>query len=1247
MLCCRLGSIKKLRLGRAVLVLLPIALFSRSVRAQADVLRGRITGDSGAAVAGAAVVATSVSGGLARKAMTGADGRYTITVPNGDGDYWVDVTAIGYAPRRVEIRRVLDEQILIADVRLSRGGVALDPVRVRSSRRMPAPDSGGTDVGGAEMRIATDAATAEQLANLALLAATVPGVQLIPAADGSVAGFSVFGLANDQNTTTLNGMRVDLGSLPRDAAFDASVATSPYDVSRGGFSGAQLALRSRPPSNLTLRANSLAFDAPWLQWTDPAGRALGQDFGSVSVGGVFTSPIERDHAFAHIAYQAARRFSAMRTLVNTDAAGLQALGLAPDSVQRLLTIAQRLGIPSSVAGIPGQRLTEQGLVYGNVDLLGAGGASRALDVTFAANWNRQTPSALAVGSIPSHAGRRDFAQGVVQVQHTGSFGPGVLSETQAGIGASASGATRYLNLPDASILINSMLPDGSASVGRASVGGSQYLDQSQSAVNLSMANHLSWFSDDNAHRIMLTSELTVDRLREALAANRLGAFRFNSLSDFENGVPASFERQLASPRHDISIYTAGLALGDAYTPVDNLQLNYGLRVDANRFGGGPAMNPRVEQTFGVRNDGVPDRVRFSPRAGFAYHRADARRAAALEGGARDAGMTLRGGIGVFQGLPSVGLPGQALDHTGLPSAEQQLTCSGSAVPRPDWSAYRATTAAIPSTCADGSGPTAFADDQPNVVLFAPGYSSPRSVRSNLQWSAPVADGRLNARAELSYSLNLNQPGSVDLNFDGTPRFALGAEADRPVYVEPSSIVPETGVPFNRDARRSDAFGHVTELRSDLRSEAKQLVLSLAPAGFHSAVNWSVAYVYSNIREQLYGFANTDGDPSSRGWARSSFDSRHQIVYTVGYDLLDLFRLTWTGSVRSGAPFTPMVSGDVNGDGLENDRAFIFSPAAADSTTAARMRAVIDGAPSSVRRCLTSQEGRVAARNSCEGPWASTAALTIGFNPVRWWRSNRVDVQFQIANPLGAADLVANGAGHLRGWGQVPIPDATLLYVRGFDPGARRFSYDVNPRFGSTAPALTTLRAPVIATAIVRVDVGPTREKQTLIQQLDRGRRTPGTRLSEAALKALYGTSSVFNPMAAILRVADSIGLDARAADSITVLNAAFLRKTEQIWTPVARDLAALPADYDDGAAYALYLRGRRATIDALVELGPIVERVLTSEQRRRLPAYLLAHLDPRYLATIRSGTAGLGLAFLPGVSAPRTSGSGAGIATVR
>ena len=44
-------------------------------------------------------------------------------------------------------------------------------------------------------------------------------------------------------------------------------------------------------------------------------------------------------------------------------------------------------------------------------------------------------------------------------------------------------------------------------------------------------------------------------------------------------------------------------------------------------------------------------------------------------------------------------------------------------------------------------------------------------------------------------------------------------------------------------------------------------------------------------------------------------------------------VTAFGRFQSGNPFTPSVSGDVNGDGYNNDRAFIYNPATTTNPTA--------------------------------------------------------------------------------------------------------------------------------------------------------------------------------------------------------------------------------------------------------------------------------------------------------------------------
>src|SRR5450756_2704784 len=87
-------------------------------------------------------------------------------------------------------------------------------------------------------------------------------------------------------------------------------------------------------------------------------------------------------------------------------------------------------------------------------------------------------------------------------------------------------------------------------------------------------------------------------------------------------------------------------------------------------------------------------------------------------------------------------------------------------------------------------------------------------------------------------------------------------------------------------------------------------------------------------------------------------------------------------------------------------------------------------------------------------------MSLSFNPLKFRLPQRATLSLQVANPLGAADLLMHSNNNLRGWGQFAFPDPTLLAVRGFDPQTQRYKYDVNQRFGSTIPAFTAVRAPV-------------------------------------------------------------------------------------------------------------------------------------------------------------------------------------------
>ena len=297
-----------------------------------------MTGPDSLPVERATVTVTSLNGNITRNARTDKNGRFTIAFPGDEGDYMVSIAALGFTGKRFEIKRTGDQDILVADARLSKSAAQLDAVKVQANRDKPQRDPNASDIGGSERSVNASNVSADALGDLAALAASMPGVQLIPGADGAPAGFSVLGLSPDQNATTLNGMNFGGANIPRDANVSSSLVTSLHTTYRAATSAAGvLNIRTGRASNYIVRTTSANIDAPAAQWTDRAGQALHQQYANVSLGGLFAGPIQPDKSFFNLAYQLGRRQSDLQSLLTTDALGLQTAGISSDSANRLVS----------------------------------------------------------------------------------------------------------------------------------------------------------------------------------------------------------------------------------------------------------------------------------------------------------------------------------------------------------------------------------------------------------------------------------------------------------------------------------------------------------------------------------------------------------------------------------------------------------------------------------------------------------------------------------------------------------------------------------------------------------------------------------------------------------------------------------------------------------------------------------------------------------------------------------------------
>ncbi|MEP6780760.1 MAG: carboxypeptidase-like regulatory domain-containing protein [Gemmatimonadaceae bacterium] len=1213
----------KARIQLALLLSVSIPFAPLSAQQAADVIRGRVMSPDSQPIVGAQVTAISYLGGITKSKRTDKNGRYSITYPNGEGDYWLSFAAIGYTGQRFEVKRIADEEVLIADVKLS-NTQTLGTVTINAAGpRQPPGRNDGTqsaDVTGGDRSIANVLLPPDQMGNLAAMAGAMAGVQLIPGVDGNPDKFSIFGLDGSQNNTSLNGQQSGATTIPRDAGVSTQLRSG-FDIANGGFSGAQIAVNTSSGTNYISRSGSGQFNAPQIQWNDRIGRAT--EYSSISLGGRMSGPIVMDKDFYTFSIQVDHRSQNLATLGSTTPVIYQSAGIAADSVTRLRAILGDLRVPIGASGIGSSSPRDAASVLGGLDWAPKSASSgHAFNLAYNGSYNSSGPSSLSPLQTPASLSSTTSLNGSMQLRHTNFFGDGILTESMFALSGSSARNNPYVDLPGGSVLVTSILDDGSATPRSLNFGGGSNAS-TNSTQSVSGRNSLSWFSSNNKHRLKLISELRTDRSSSERAFNLLGRYTYQSLADLSAGHPSSFTRSLNSVDQSGSALVGAIALGDAWRKTPNLQIQYGVRIDGNRFLSRPDDNSAVKDAFGIANTNVPNKIYLSPRFGFSYFYGKQTQIAIADGFAFGPKAVIRGGSGIFQNVRGPDLASGAIANTGLPGSSQQITCTGTATPAANWDVLQGNDALIPTQCADGTGGTLFANSLPSVTLFNKGYSQEKSWRTNMSWAGNILDNRFALTLTGNYSLNFNQADALDLNFSPVQQFALSEESGRPVYVQSTSIDPTSGLIATRDSRQSSLFNTVSELRSDLHSQTRQLQVQLQPFYFYAPkFRWNMSYAYVNVSQQYRGFSSTVGDPFEIRTGTAS-GPRHDLSLGFVYSLANAVTFSLGARVASGTRFTPTIAGDVNGDGRFNDRAFIFDPATtSDPAVAAAMQNLLKNASGSARDCLQSQLGKFAERNSCVSSWTvSNTSLRITINPAKIRLPNRTSLSLTISNPAGAADLLLHGENKLHGWGQTPNIDQSLLYVRGYDAAKLRYKYEVNQRFGSTRALQTVSRTPVVMTLIVGVDFAPTRDWQNLRQQLDRGRTRAGVKMPEPQVRQM--SLSLFqNPMARMLQTGEALHLTRTQADSLATMSRRYTKLVDSLWTPAAKFLATLPKEYDRAEAQARFVAAREVAIGYLIKVAPGIKGMLTKGQTRVLSPQIASVLEPRYLQLVQKGLAG-------------------------
>lgn len=1135
----------RIRLACCILATALLALAPRPARAQigsaTDIITGVVIGEDGQPVQDAAVEAWSVETQVTRRARTDARGRFTILFPDGGGQYRMTVRMIGMAPRIELIQRTADEDRLVWNVRLAGDAVTLDAINVSGARLNP---SDGPTPGSEERRF-----TADQLSRLPTdatdlmsLAGLVPGVLTISSTDTTATAFSVAGLGPDANALTLDGLLFGNSTIPQEGLRATRVVTNTYDVSLGQFSGGLITSTTRSGSNVLQGSSQYQLRDENLAVTDDSSAYAAGFTQNVLSGGV-GGPIVKDKLFLFVSGQARLRSNPQQTLLSAHDADDLRLGVTPANVQAFYGILDSLGVNHlSVNGLAAQSndnysgLARLDFVLSNNHSLMLRGDLRGTS---------QDPTRLGALALPQTAGDLTSGGGGLMAVLTSHFGATVLNEMRGYYQGANNAGTPFTLLPAGRVQVASTLPDGTVGVTTLAFGGANGLPTQSRSNSFEASDELSWLPGTGGHRIKFGGSFLTETSHSIVGGNTLGTFTYNSLGDLAAGTPASFSRTLNILERNAADTRWSGYLGDVWVIARPFQLTYGVRVEGSAFGDLPGYNGAVDSAFGLRTDYLPRETHVSPRAGFTWTLGGSQTGGGPGGGGFGGGfgggggfrqfspptLVIRGGFGEFRNQPPAGLAAQARSATGLASSAAEIFCAGSGVPTPDWGQYT-DPSTIPAQCAAaGPPPPSGFQVARSVTAFAPDFEAPRAWRGSLGIEKRLTQ-IFRLTLDASVARGVAQTGYRDLNlYLGNPNgFTLPDEGNRPVYVGVRDIAPTTGATNLIASRLDSLFGRVIEAGSNLQSRSFQITTGIGGI-VGPGIQLQLSYTWQRARDEQSGArgGSTAGDPNVIEWARSDFERQHSFLASITYPVSQSVEITSIGRVTSGAPFTPMVGGDINGDGSRNDRAFIFAPGVA-TPNAQAMQQLLAVAPSGVRSCLLAQVASVALRNSCTGPWQGTLDFQLNWRPAMLGLNRRLTVSVVTVNFLHGLDELLHGVNGEQGWGLTTRPDNTLLYVVGFDSTARRYTYQVNDRFGATYGTANAFRPPFQIGIQMRMTIGPDRVRQALDAMRSGGARGfggMGFRGPVFNLETMISRidSVLPNPAGVVLGMKDSLGLD--------------------------------------------------------------------------------------------------------------------------
>jgi len=258
----------------------------------------------------------------------------------------------------------------------------------------------------------------------------------------------------------------------------------------------------------------------------------------------------------------------------------------------------------------------------------------------------------------------------------------------------------------------------------------------------------------------------------------------------------SFQQAFGPSAFKFSTNDYNFFFQDDWRASSKLTVNLGIRYEYEQLPKAQIPNALVPQTFVLPKD----KNNFGPRIGFAY---------ALT---NDGKTSLRGGYGIYYGRIINSTISNAITNTGNPAG--QLTYSVLATDAVNGNLVSPVFPLVLPSAASLAGGSTLA-----IQFFQPDYQNPTIHQADLVFEREIAHNTVVSVSGL-LSMGRHLPDFVDTNLNAPTTTRKFIYQDGPLAGQ--TVV----VPYFTGVRPNTAFGAMTEIQSDIKSEYEAIVFQL-------------------------------------------------------------------------------------------------------------------------------------------------------------------------------------------------------------------------------------------------------------------------------------------------------------------------------------------------------------------------------------------------------------------------------------